>query len=216
MNKKLDTKLVTIVGLVAAAVLIGGGGYLMVVSPQMAKTSKTADEIAMAQTELVVAQGAAARPVPFHASDLYRLANAMPSTTDMPGVLLGLRHLAGRSAVKVTAIKPSAPVTLALGYSAVPLSLAVSGNYWHVTKFLGLVRRSVRLVGGTELRVNGRLFDTDSISLQQGATGDVLTAALSLVAFVYTGQVAPATTTTAGSTGSTTTGTTTTTSTTAH
>ncbi len=215
MTKKLDTKLVTIVGLVAAAVLIGGAGYLMIVSPQMAKTSKTADEIAMAQTELVVAQGAAARPVPFHASDLYRLANAMPTATDMPGLLLGLRHLAGRSAVKVTAIKPSAPVTLALGYSAVPLSIAVSGNYWQITKFLGLARRSVRVVGGTELRVNGRLFDTDSISLQQGATGDVLTAALSLVAFVYTGQVVP-TTTTPGSTASTTTGTTTTTSTTAH
>jgi hypothetical protein len=146
--------------------------------------------------------------VPFHASDLFRLANAMPVATDMPGILLGIRHLASHSSVKLTSVRPGSPVPLALGYSALPVAITLTGNYLHITKFLGLVRKSVRLSGGTELRVGGRLFDADSIALQQGTTGDQLNATVTLVPFIYTGQVL-STATPASSTGTTTTTTTT-------
>jgi Tfp pilus assembly protein PilO len=212
MTKKLDTQTITIVALVVAGVLVAAGGYFTVVSPQRSKATKVADEISNAQTQLVVAQGAAARPVPFHASDLFKLANAMPTTTDMPGILLGLRQLATRSSVKLTSVRPNSPVPLALGYSALPVAITLSGNYVHITKFLALVRKNVNLVGGTNLRVGGRMFDTDSVSLQQGTTGDLLNATLTLVPFIYTGQVIASTTTGTSTSGSTTTTTTTTTS----
>ena len=67
MTKKLDAQMITIIALVASAVLVAAGGYLMLVSPQQSKATKVATEIDTAQTELVVAQGASARPVPFNA-----------------------------------------------------------------------------------------------------------------------------------------------------
>jgi Tfp pilus assembly protein PilO len=210
VTKKLDAQMITIIALVVSAVLVAAGGYFMVVSPQQSKATKVATEIDTAQTEFVVAQGASARPVPFNASDLFRLANAMPPATDMPGILLGLRHLATRSSVKLTSLRPNTAVPLALGYSAVPVAITLTGNYHQITKFLSLVRTNVRLVRGTQLRVGGRLFDTDSVSLQQGQVGDQLNATMTLVPFIFTGQLIA--TATPGSTtpGSTTTTTTTT------
>jgi Tfp pilus assembly protein PilO len=212
VSKKLDSQMIAVIALVAVGLLIGAAGYFTVVSSEQSKAAKVASQIDDAQTQLVVAEGASAKPVPFHASDLYRFANAMPGSTDMPGILLGLRHFAQQSKVQLTSVRPSSPTALALGYSALPLSVTVAGNYKHITKFLGLVRTNVRLVDGTKLRVGGRMFDTDSISLQQGQVGDQLNASLTLVAFVYTGQVL--TTTTTSTDGSTTTGSTTTTATT--
>jgi Tfp pilus assembly protein PilO len=185
---KLSPQLIAIVALVAIGLLVGAAGYLMVVSPQHSKAGKIAEQIDTVQTELMVAEGASARPVPFHASDLFRFANAMPGTTDMPGILLGLRQVADKSKVKLTSVRPSPPVAQALGYSAVPLAVTVTGNYRAITKFLGLLHRDVRLVGA-KVRVGGRMFDADTVSIQPGQVGDQLNAALSLAAFIYTGQV---------------------------
>lgn len=204
MKVKLTPQLIAIVALVAVGLLVGAAGYLMVVAPQHSKAGKIAEQINTAQTELTVAEGASARPVPFHASDLFRFANAMPGTTDMPGILLGLRHVADKSKVKLTSVRPSPPVAQALGYSAVPLTVTVTGNYRGITKFLGVLHRDARLVGGTKLRVGGRMFDADNVSILQGQVGDQLNATLSLAAFIYTGQVL-APTPPAGSTTTTTT-----------
>jgi Tfp pilus assembly protein PilO len=214
MSKKLDTQMIAVIALVAVGLLIGAAGYFTLVSSEQSKAAKVASQISDAQTQLVVAEGASAKPVPFHASDLFRFANAMPGSTDMPGILLGLRHLAQRSKVQLTSVRPSSPTALALGYSALPLAITVTGNYLHITKFLALVRTNVRLVGGTKLQVGGRMFDTDNISLSQGTVGDQLNATLTLVAFSYTGQVLPAPGSTTTTDGSTTTGSTTTTATT--
>lgn len=216
MTKKLDAQMIAIIALVAAGVLVAAAGYFFVISAQQSKASKVAAEIVNAQTQLTVAEGSAARPVPFHASDLFGFANAMPGSTDMPGILVGLRQLADKSKVKLTSVRPATPTALALGYSALPVAVTVTGNYRAITKFLARVRANVKLVGGTNIRVSGRMFDTDSISLQQGSVGDQLNATLSLVAFIYTGQVLGATTPGSTTAGSTTTSATTTTTATTH
>ena len=116
--------------------------------------------------------------------------------------------MSDQSKVKLTSVRPSPPVAQALGYSAVPLSVTVTGNYRGITKFLGLLHRDVRLVGGAPLRVGGRMFDADTISILQGQVGDQLNATMSLAAFIYTGQViapAPPAGSTTGSTTTTTT-----------
>jgi hypothetical protein len=166
MKTKLDPQMIAIVSLVVAGLLIGAVGYFLVISPQRSKSASLKTDIANAQTELVVAQGASAKPVPFRASDLFRLANAMPSRTDMPGILLSLRHLAQNSKVQLTSVHPSPAVAQALGYSAVPLGITITGTYPQITKFVGLVRRDVRFAGGVRLETSGRFFDTDSINLQ--------------------------------------------------
>jgi Tfp pilus assembly protein PilO len=206
VSKKLDTQMIAVIALVAVGLLIGAAGYFTVISTEQSKASKVAAQISDAQTQLVVAEGASARPVPFHASDLFQAADAMPGTADMPGIVLGLRDLTTQGKVTLTSVRPSSPVALALGYSALPVQITITGNFIHITKFLGLLRNNVRLVGGTKLRVGGRMFDTDNISLQQGQVGDQLNATMQVVAFIYTGQVLAATTT--GTDGSTTTTTT--------
>jgi Tfp pilus assembly protein PilO len=188
VKTKLEPQLIAAIALVAVGLLVGAAGYFLLVSPQHSKVGSIASQIDTAQNELTVAEGASAKPVPFHASDLYLLANAMPTGTDMPGILLGLRHLADQSKVTLTSVRPASPVPQALGYSAIPLSITVTGNYRAITKFVGLIHRDIRFAGGTRVQVGGRLFDTDNITLQQGQTGDKLDASLTLAAFIYTGQ----------------------------
>ena len=94
---------------------------------------------------MIVAEGAQAKPVPFRASDLFRLAKAMPGSTDMPGILLALGHVARQSSVTLTAVHPSPAVNLGIGYSAIPISITISGSYAAITKFEHLLRTSVRI-----------------------------------------------------------------------
>jgi hypothetical protein len=201
---KLEPQLIAAFVLVAVGLLVGGAGYFVVVAPQHSKTDSIASQIDTTQSELTLAEGASARPIPFHASDLYRYANAMPTVTDMPGILLRLGHLAEQSKVVLTSVHPDSPVPQALGYSALPLTITVTGNYRAITKFLGLIRRDVTFARGMRPQVGGRMFDADNITLLQGQTGDQLNASLGLSAFIYTGQVlattgsADSTTTTAG------------------
>jgi Tfp pilus assembly protein PilO len=204
VKTKLEPQLIAAIALVVVGLLVAGGGYFVLVSPQHSKVGSIASQIDTAQNELTLVEGASAKPVPFHASDLYRLANAMPTVTDMPGILLGLRHLADQSKVTLTSVRPALPVPQTLGYSAIPVAVTVTGNYRGITKFVGLIHHDVRFVGGTRVKVGGRMFDTDDINLQQGQVGDQLNASLTLAAFIFTGQPLtptppPGSTTTAGS-----------------
>jgi Pilus assembly protein, PilO len=175
---------IVIGGLLAAAVLAGAIGYFALISPQGSKLSGLNDQLATAQSELVAAQGAKARPVAFHLADLYQLATAMPDQSDMPGILLDLTRVAGRSSVALTAVRPSPTVPLALGYSALPLVVNVSGTYANVTKFLAVMRHDVRL-SSDKLNVKGRLFVANEVQFTGSTQSNVLTAQLNLDAFVY-------------------------------
>ncbi len=217
-NKKLQPQVLIIGGLVAAGLLILVGGYLLLVSPESSKVSGLSNQLDDAQTQVIVAEGAQAKPVPFRASDLFRLARAMPSGTDMPGILLELSHVARQSSVTVTSVHPSPPVNLGIGYSAIPIAITVTGRYTAITRFEHLLRTSVRLRTVDNLVVGGRLFDSDTIALAPAAgastaTGsgttppsgtaapkqpsDELTASIGLDAFTFGGP--PAVSATAGS-----------------
>ena len=208
--KNLSPQSIAIAGFAALALVVGAVGYLMVVSPQRSKQHELALEISTAQAQLTAARGLGARPVPFRASDLFRLAKAMPSKDDMPGILLDLREVAKSSSVELTSVTPAPRITLALGYSALPLVVVVNGKYDAISSFLRRLRTDVRFDSG-RLDVAGRLFLADQIALQAGAK-DVLSATLNLDAFVYAapaplsataGAASPTSTTTASTTGST-------------
>ena len=217
-KKKPPTQMIVIGGLVAAGLLVLVAGYLLVVSPQRSKISSLTTQIDDAQTSVIVAEGAQAKPIPFRAADLFRLAKAMPGSTDMPGILLALGHVARQSSVTLTAVHPSPALNLGLGYSAIPISITLSGTYAGITKFERLLRTSVRIQDANHLVVSGRLFDSDNIALAplaspSTATGsgtaptsatptlkqqaDELTATLALDAFTFGGP--PPVSATAGS-----------------
>jgi Tfp pilus assembly protein PilO len=216
VTKKLEPQTILIGSLVLLGLAICAIGWFALVAPERSKVGGLSGQITVAQTELTIAEGAKSRPgtSPFRASDLFRLAKAMPSAYDMPGIVIELRNLAAQSTVELTGVRPGTVVPLTLGYSALPLAVTVTGRYTAVSRFMGLLSKGVQQVGGARLQVGGRLFDADSIQLQAGTPTDSLSATLSLVAFVYTGNIlpAPGATTTGQSAGSTTTTTTTTTS----
>jgi Pilus assembly protein, PilO len=192
VTRKLEPQMIVIGSFLLLGLVVCAVGYFALIGPERSKVGTLSGEIASAQTELTVAEGANARPIPFRASDLFRLAKAMPSANDMPGIVIELRNVAAQSSVLVTSVRPAAPVPFALGYSALPLSVTVTGSYTAVSRFIGLLRNDVRLAGATRLEVGGRLFDADSIQLQAATTGDSLTATLALAAFVYSGNILPA------------------------
>ena len=193
--KRLSPQLIAIIGFVAAALLIGAVGYFAVVAPQRSKAQAITPEIASAQFQLIAAQGVGARPVPFRASDLYRLVKAMPNADDMPGILLDLRRVAEASSVALTSVRPAPQVVLPIGYSALPVVVVVNGTYTQISNFLYRLRQDVCYTNGN-LKVGGRLFLTDQLSLQAGDK-DTLSATLNLNAFVY--GAPPALSATAGS-----------------
>ena len=150
---------------------------------ESSKISGLANQVDDAQTQVIVAEGAQAKPVPFRASDLFRLARAMPSGTDMPGILLALEP---RGAPELRNRDLGAPVAgrqlSGLGYSAIPISITITGRYTAISRFEHLLRTTVRLWTINDLVVAGRLFDSDSISLgplsgASTATGSGTTAA---------------------------------------
>ena len=203
--KQLSPQTIAIGCLAIIALVIGAAGYLTLVSPQQSKQRALALEIETAQAQLTAAQGLGARPVPFRASDLFRLAKAMPNGDDMPGILLDLQGVANEASVSLTSVRPAPTVQLPLGYSALPLVVVVNGKYDAIANFLQRLREDVRFQAG-RLDVGGRLLLADQIDLAAGAK-NILSATLNLNAFVYAAP--PPLSATAGA--STPTGTTTTT-----
>jgi len=178
-------------------VLILAAGWFLLVSPQRSKSSELQTQVDQARSQIAVRRAAlAAKPkitIGTRSSDLYRLTKSVPDRTDMPGLLLELNRLAGRTGVTFTSMTPSQPVA-GLGYNVQPLGVVVQGRYSAVSKFLNRLRKQVSVRKGL-LSAHGRLFAIDNVELGQPETGQfpLVRAALTIDAFVYAGGSAPAT-----------------------
>jgi type IV pilus assembly PilO-like protein len=184
------------------AVVIGGvlvyalAFWFVAVSPKRAEASALKDEVAALQVTVASARLAAmpqknddAQPV--EVADIFRLAKAMPSGPDMPGILLELSRIAEETGIEFQSVTPAASEVVG-GCQKVPISLAFDGNFYELSDFLFRLRTLVGVRGG-ELRAAGRLFAVESISFAESTKGfPELGATLSVVAYVY-GTDAPAT-----------------------
>ena len=177
------------------AVVIGGvlvyalAFWFVAVSPKRAEASALKDEVAALQVTVASARLAAmpqknddTRPI--EVADIFRLAKAMPSGPDMPGILLELSRIAEETGIEFQSVTPAAAV-VAGGFQKVPISLAFDGNFYELSDFLFRLRTLVGVRGG-ELRAAGRLFSVESISFAESKKGfPELGATLSVVAYVY-------------------------------
>jgi type IV pilus assembly protein PilOP len=177
--------------LAAAAVvlLIAVLGYLVVVSPKRSRAAELEERLDTTRTELAQARRDAARAKaapPEPVGDLRRLTEAMPSQTDMPGLLLDLARVARESGVSFDSITPAEPVTEST-YQKVPVSLVFQGNFYELSDFMYRLRNLVQ-VRDSRLRVDGRLFSIEGIDFVQGGEQfPQLQATLNASAFVYGG-----------------------------
>lgn len=198
MKARLDAlPLRAVVGLVIGGLLVYTLAiWFLVLSPKRSEAASLIDEIATAELRLAQVQLAANRPQKGSApvADVFRLAKAMPSSADQPGLVLELDRLARSAKVTLGSITPQEPVVGTGGATMIPVAVVVTGSYRQVTRFLAGTRRLVAVRRG-QLRATGRLFTVASVELSESnAHGfPILDGTITLNAYVYDEPIVPPT-----------------------
>ena len=162
-------------------------GYFLVISPNRSQASELKQETASVQAQiqaLRIANTQAQQVEPIRVADLFRVSKAMPSTDDMPGVILELNRIAKEAGIDFESITPQESSD-AGGYLRRPIDLVFDGNFYELSDFLFRLRSLVRVRSG-QLEASGRLFTVNSLNFVEGErTFPDIKATLSVSAFVY-------------------------------
>ena len=207
-----------LIGIIVAGVLVFGlAAWFLVVHPQSGKVANLKKQAQDVQEKIDAynQQVATARSAPkIEVADVYRLAKAMPTKTDMPDLVLELSQLARDTGISFDSISPQ-PVAAVGSYSVMPISVTFNGNFYNLADFLYRLRSLVTVHGG-RLDATRRLFSVDTLAFNEAEQKfPYITANLTIDAFVLgSAQTAAAVTPPSGSTTTSTTTTTTTSSTT--
>jgi Tfp pilus assembly protein PilO len=208
--KWLPIALVGVAGVIALF-----GGWVVLLGPKQHQISNLHSQAASVREQVAAdlsrastARGATGAPT-IKVADIYKLQTAMPSTTDMPDLLLELDQTAEAAGVQLESIQPSSAAASSAGnYTTVPITMTASGNFYAVTDLLYRLRNLVYVRAGA-LEANGRIFSVNSVTLSPN--GKLVTASISLNTYVYGAAPSSSTTPTPGGATSTTTTDTTTT-----
>jgi hypothetical protein len=178
---------------VVSLLMVTALGYFLVISPKRSKSAELATETQAVQVQIQTMRLANAqvnKVEPIRVADLFRVSKAMPSTDDMPGVLLELNRIAREAGIRFESITPQEAAD-AGGYMRRPIDLVFDGNYYELSDFLFRLRSLVRVRGG-QLEASGRLFTVNSINfVESDREFPNIKATLSVNAFVYGTGVAP-------------------------
>jgi hypothetical protein len=143
--------------------------------------------------------------VKVRASDLFRLNKALPDKSDMSAIILDVNRLAAANKLSFSSIAPTAAIA-GTGSIAQPVIVTVQGRFGAVSKFLGDLRKLVRVRGGL-LDARGRTYSITQIDVgsPDESTFPMVKSTVTINAhsFIPTAPVDPnaATTTTPPSTG---------------
>ncbi|MGH3071867.1 MAG: type 4a pilus biogenesis protein PilO [Gaiellaceae bacterium] len=186
MKRRANTRtLGLIVGLVILA--YAAAGYFLIVSPKKGDAVRLGEEIAATQTELRDALAATAAQddtQPIAVADIFRLRTAMPSSPDMPGILLELQRIADETGIRFKSITPQSGAPVG-AYQVVPIDVTFDGTFYALSDLLFRLRTLVTVRRG-ELHAAGRLFSIASVDFSESDKGFPLLAAnLRLNAYVY-------------------------------
>jgi Pilus assembly protein, PilO len=192
MKRRLNNR--TLGAIVGVVILVcAAGGYFMVVSPKKAESARLDEEIAATSLELRDALAATAAQddtQPIAVADIFRLSIAMPSTPDMPGILIELSRIADETGIRFKSITPQSALPVA-AYQVVPIDVAFDGSFYALSDLLFRLRTLVTVRRG-ELHAAGRLFSVASVDFSESDRGfPLLAATLKLNADVYGFNTAP-------------------------
>jgi Tfp pilus assembly protein PilO len=182
---------------VGAVVLYAAALWFLLVAPKRSAAAAASEEVAMAQVQLAEAQVAARRPAraapSTGASDVLRLAKAMPSSADQAGLVLELDRLAGAANLTITSISPGDEVVTPGSPTSIPVVVEVTGTYRQVTRFLQHARALVSFRRGV-VTATGRLLTVQSVEVRESTAKGFpyLDATVTLNSFVYDGPIAQA------------------------
>ena len=173
----------------ALVLLVALVGYLALISPRRSEAAKLERQIDETQQAIVRASAASRGPgaQAVKAADLFRLAKAMPSRPDMPGLLLELNRIAAEAGLTFESFTPQEPASRT-GYQAVPLEVVFEGSFHELSELLYRLRSGVTVADG-ELHATGRLFAVDRLDFTEGeANFPQIRATLAVNAFVFGGS----------------------------
>lgn len=194
MKGKLDTRTLSVIA-GFCILLYAAAGYFLIVSPKKGEANRLDEEIAAATVELAAARAAVEAQddtQPITVADIFRLATAMPSSPDMPGILLELSRIAEESGIRFKSISPQSAVAVGT-FLSVPIDVTFDGSFYALSDFLFRLRTLVSVRRG-ELHAAGRLFSVASVDFAEADTGfPMLAATLKLQAYVYGGNAAATT-----------------------
>jgi type IV pilus assembly protein PilO len=182
-----------IAAIVAGVLVLGLGVWFLVVHPQGGKLSNLKRQAADVQEKIDVyhQQVVAARSAPkIEVADVYRLAKAMPTKTDMPDLVLELSQLARDTGIRFDSISPQ-PIAPIGSYSVLPITVTFQGNFYNLADFLYRLRSLVTVHGG-RLDATGRLFAVDTLAFNESELKfPQIQATLVIDAFVYASAPVP-------------------------
>lgn len=198
--KKPLPKWAPLVAVAVGGLLVAAVGWMVIVSPQKHRAADLQKQAAAVQQKIdaqlaavAAAKSSAAAATPqIKVADVYKLAKAMPSTLDMPDLLIELSQVMQDAGVQVQSLSPSPPSTDATGRTTDEINLNVIGDFYTVSDLLYRLRNLVYVRQGA-LEANGRLFNIDTVNLTPTGSSRVA-ATITLHAYVYS---PPAVTTTA-------------------
>lgn len=180
--------------IVGGVLVVAFAGYTLLVKPEQKKAKQVNAEIASVQKQIDDYRSAAStvQSAPkIRVADVYRLAQAMPSQTDMPDILLELDDVAKSAGIELSTIQPQTPQP-GNGFTIQPITLQFSGDYYAVTDLLYRLRTLVAVRHG-QLEASGRIFSVQSVALSP--VGSDLQAQVTVDTYVYGGTPPPAATT---------------------
>ena len=200
---------------VTGGVLVLALAWLVLIGPKQRHISdlRRQESATRAQISEDLARAAAARGATGASAiktvDVYKLNKAMPSTTDMPDLLLELDQTAQAAGVSLDSMGFGPPAPSADGtYSSIQITVQAKGNFYALTDFLYRLRNLVYVRDGA-LQASGRIFSVGVFALSPAQKN--LSAQITLDTYLYdsadigtTTPAAPGTTTPATTTTTTT------------
>ena len=199
INRIRSSRRASALSVALVIVLLAAAAWFAVVAPKRNDAAKLKNEVADAQVKLAEVTQSSAKTKRQTAAAALR---ALPADADQPGLLDQLNALGKKSKVVVTTVTPALTTTTP---GALSLSVTVTGSYFHVRDFLHNLRTQVRFGKDGRVLANGRLYDVQSVNIQQSSGASALTAQLALTAGIFAPPApAPAagtTTTTASAAG---------------
>ena len=170
-------------------------GWFVLISPQRSRATALDAELVLVEQQVSESRAAQLRSSgaqPIRSADLFRLTKAMPSDTDIAGVMLELSRVAAETGIVFEAIRPGS--TTAAGTNRVqPIELVFTGNFYSLSDFLYRLRNLVSVQKG-RLLATGRLFAVEKLVFGEAPGGfPSIRAFLTVSAFLYgSGPVAGA------------------------
>lgn len=177
--------------LMAVIVLVViGGGWMLVVSPERKKVSQIESQVATARSALTAAEGqlndarnAQAQYASAYAS-VVRLGKAVPASQEVPSLIYQLAQASHQRNVEfnsiVSSAGPSAPAASSAsaaaaaagaGFSQMPFTFVFNGGFFQLEAlFHQLTKLTTRTTAGG-LAVSGRLLTIQSVKLSPVASG---------------------------------------------